>query len=100
MQQPRNASVSAKILMEVRRLTPRKESNYGKCPKGLVNFPIGGELGDMYLELKKRGIVHSTRDAFAQGLRCLHEKIVETDLKRAQLAAARRLNKEFDEETF
>jgi hypothetical protein len=54
----------------------------------------------MYLELKKRGIVHSTRDAFSQGLRCLHEKIMETDLKKAQLAAAKRLNREFDGDTF
>lgn len=68
--------------------------------KGLGNFSISGELGDMYLGLKKRGIVHSTRDAFAQGLRCLHEKIVETDFKRAQLAAAKGLNRELDEELF
>ncbi|MBS7633609.1 hypothetical protein KEJ15_08380 [Candidatus Bathyarchaeota archaeon] len=81
-------------------MTPRKESNYGKCRRVWVNFPISGELGDTYLELKKRGIVHSTRDAFAQGLRCLHEKIVETDLKRAQLAAAKRLNRELGEELF
>jgi hypothetical protein len=37
---------------------------------------------------------------FHKGLRCLHEKIMETDLKKAQLAAARRLNREFDEDTF
>jgi len=81
-------------------LAPRKESNYGKCRRVWVNFPISGELGVMYLELKKRGIVHCTRDAFSQGLRCLHEKIMETDLKKAQLAAARRLNREFDGDTF
>lgn len=54
----------------------------------------------MYIELKKRGIVHSTRDAFTQGLRCLHEKILEIDLKRAQLAATRRLSGEQNGEEF
>jgi hypothetical protein len=54
----------------------------------------------MYIELKKRGITHSTRAAFTQGLRCLHEKILEINLKRAQLAATRRLNKELNGEEF
>jgi len=39
-------------------------------------------------------IVHSTRDAFAQGLRCLQEKVTELDLKRAQLRASKRLEEE------
>jgi hypothetical protein len=54
----------------------------------------------MYFEFKRRGIVHSTRDAFTQGLRCLQEKIMEIDLKKAQLAATRRLSKELNEEDF
>lgn len=81
-------------------LTPRKESNYGERRKLWVNFELGGEPKDMYLELKKRGLVHSTRDAFTQGLRCLQEKIMEIDLKKAQLAATRRLSKELNEEDF
>jgi len=81
-------------------LTPRKELNSNEHRKLWVNFAISGEPGDMYLELKKRGIVHSTRDAFAQGLRCLHEKIMEIDLKKAQLAATKRLSRELNEEEF
>jgi hypothetical protein len=52
------------------------------------------------LELKRRGLVYSTRDVFTQGLRYLQEKIMEADLKKAQLAASRRLSKELDEDDF
>ena len=81
-------------------MTPKKEQSPREHRKLWVNFPLSGESSDMYIELKKRGIVHSTRDAFAQGLRCIHEKILEIDLKKAQLAATRRLNKELNEEEF
>jgi hypothetical protein len=81
-------------------LTPRKKSNYGERRKLWVNFELSGEPRDMYLEFKKRGLVHSTRDAFTQGLRCLQEKIMEIDLKKAQLVATRRLSKELNEEDF
>jgi len=60
-----------------------------------VNFPVSGEPLEIYLQLRGRGIVHSTRDAFVQGLRCLQAKVVEMDLKVAQLKASQRLNEEF-----
>jgi len=77
-----------------------KKSNYGERRKLWVNFVLDGEPSDVYFEFKRRGIVHNTRDAFTQGLRCLQEKIMELDLKKAQLAASRRLSKELDEEDF
>jgi hypothetical protein len=52
-------------------------------------------MAEVYLQLKERGIVHSTRDAFTQGLRCLHERVMEIDLKKAQLKASEKLNQEF-----
>jgi hypothetical protein len=81
-------------------LTPGKKSNYGERRKVWVNFVLSGEPYDLYLEFKKRGLVHSTRDVFTQGLRCLQEKIMEMDLKKAQLAASRRLSRELNEEDF
>jgi hypothetical protein len=81
-------------------LTPRKKSNYGERQKLWVNFELSGEPMKIYLEFKKRGLVHSTRDVFTQGLRCLQEKIMEMDLKKAQLAASRRLSRELNEEDF
>jgi len=81
-------------------LTPRKKLNYGERRKVWVNFVLSGEPCDVYFEFKRRGIVHNTRDVFTQGLRCLQEKIMEIDLKKAQLAASRRLSKELNEEDF
>jgi len=81
-------------------LTARKKSNYDERREVWVNFVLSGEPCDLYLKFKKRGIVHNTRDVFTQGIRCLQEKIMEMDLKKAQLAASRMLSKEFDEEDF
>jgi hypothetical protein len=53
-----------------------------------------GDPAEFFLELKRRGIVASSRDAVVQGIICLHEKVVERDLKTAQLAASRRLSEE------
>jgi len=76
-------------------MTPKVVLNSGKPRRIWVKFPITGEMAEIYLQLKERGIVHSTRDAFTQGLRCLHERVMEIDLKRAQLKASERLNQEF-----
>jgi hypothetical protein len=81
-------------------LAPRKKPNHGERRKLWVNFTLSGEPHEIYLELKKRGPVHNTRDTFTQGLRHLQEKIMEIDLKKAQLAASRRLNREFNGEEF
>lgn len=76
-------------------MTPKVMLNSGKLRRIWVKFLITGEMAEIYLQLKERGIVHSTRDAFTQGLRCLHERVMEIDLKRAQLKASERLNQEF-----
>jgi len=72
-------------------VTPKVVLEPGKPRRVWVNFPLSGEVAEVYLQLKERGIVHSTRDAFVQGLRCLQEKVTELDLKRAQLRASKRL---------
>jgi hypothetical protein len=66
-------------------------SNSGKSQKLWVNFVISGEPAEVFRQLKERGIVHSTRDAFTQGIMCLQEKIVRSDLKKAQLEATKSL---------
>ena len=43
------------------------------------------------MELKERGVVASIREAVVHGLIAFHEKIVDRDLKIAQLKASKRL---------
>lgn len=76
-------------------MAPKMVFSRGKPRRIWINFPISGEIAEIYLHLKERGIVHSTRDAFTQGLRCLQERVTELDLKRAQLKASERLDREF-----
>ena len=76
-------------------MTPKMMFSQSKPRRIWINFPINGEIAEIYLHLKERGIVHSTRDAFTQGLRCLQERVTELDLKRAQLRASERLDREF-----
>jgi len=76
-------------------MAPKTVFSQGKQRRIWINFPIGGEIAEIYFHLKERGIVHSTRDAFTQGLRCLQERVTELDLKRAQLRASERLDREF-----
>ena len=59
-----------------------------------VRCIISGEPARIFLELKRRGLVRSTRDAVVQGLMSLHERIVQRDLKLAQLKASQRLSEE------
>jgi hypothetical protein len=60
-----------------------------------VNCEITGEPAEIFVELKRRGIIHSARDAVVQGLMSLHEKVLQRDLQMAQLKASKRLNEEF-----
>jgi len=69
-----------------------KESNEAKI---FIKCAIIGEPAEIFLELKRRGIVRSARDAFVQGVICLNDKILQRDLKVAQLKASRRLEEEF-----
>jgi hypothetical protein len=77
-------------------VTPRKRTISGEPPdyKVSVRCIISGEPARIFLELKRRGLVRSTRDAVVQGLMSLHERIVQRDLKLAQLKASQRLNEE------
>ena len=72
-------------------MAAERGSNSGAREKLWVNFVISGEPAEVFRQLKKRGIVHSTRDAFTQGIMCLQEKIVRSDLKKAQLEATKSL---------
>lgn len=60
-----------------------------------IKCDILGEPAEIFIELKHRGLVRSARDAFVQGIMCLHEKVLERDLKLAQLKASRRLEEQF-----
>jgi len=60
-----------------------------------VNTQINGEPAQIFLELKRRGIISNARDAVIQGLMCLHERMLARDLQRAQLKASERLNQEY-----
>lgn len=43
---------------------------------------------------KRKGIVSSAREAVVQGIICLREKVLQTDLQMVQLEASRRLSEE------
>jgi hypothetical protein len=69
-------------------------SNGGQEHKVSVRCIISGDPAKIFLELRRRGLVRSTRDAVVQGLMSLHERVVQRDLKIAQLRASQRLNEE------
>jgi hypothetical protein len=75
----------------------RKGKIESEKPTQKVNIKcmVVGEPAEIFLELKRRGIVRSARDAFIQGIMCLNDKILHRDLKIAQLKASRRLEEEF-----
>ena len=41
---------------------------------------LEGDVLRMYRELRSRGLVKSTRDAFTQGITMFYEKVMERDL--------------------
>jgi hypothetical protein len=45
---------------------------------------LEGDVLRMYRELRSRGLVKSTRDAFTQGISVLYEKVMERDLLEAR----------------
>ena len=45
---------------------------------------LEGDVLRMYRELRSRGLVKSTRDAFGQGISALYEKVMERDLLEAR----------------
>jgi hypothetical protein len=50
-----------------------------------VNCTLKGKPAEILLELKKKGLVASVREAVVQGLLTLHTQIVERDLQEARL---------------
>jgi hypothetical protein len=62
--------------------------------KARINCEIRGKPAEIFNELKRRGLITSARDAVVQGLACLYEKVLERDLREAQLKASRRINTE------
>jgi hypothetical protein len=55
---------------------------------------LRGDPALIVLELKERWIVGSVREAVVQGLFAFYENILEKDLRRAQVASARRIAEE------
>ena len=52
-----------------------------------INTCISGQPAEILLELKRRGLATSNTDAIIQALIALYEKVVDRDLKAAQLKA-------------
>jgi hypothetical protein len=50
-----------------------------------VNCNINGDAARILLELKKRGVIQSNREAVVQGLFTLQEKVMKLDLEKAKL---------------
>jgi len=59
-----------------------------------VKCTLKEEPAHIVQELKERGVVASVREAVVHGLIAFHEKIVERDLKIAQLKASKRLDED------
>lgn len=59
-----------------------------------INCEIQGKPAEIFLNLKKRGLVTSARDAVVQGLTSLYERVLQRELQEAKLKASRRLGKE------
>jgi hypothetical protein len=57
----------------------------GTEPKVRINTKISGQPAEILLELKRRGLVTSNTDAIIQALMALYEKVVDRDLRAAQL---------------
>jgi hypothetical protein len=51
-----------------------------------INTQLNGEPAEIIMDLKRRGLVTSYRDAVIQGLLALHEKVLRRDLMRTNLA--------------
>jgi len=54
-------------------------------PSVRVNCNINEDAAKILLELKKRGVIQSNREAVVQGLFALHEKVIKLDLEKARL---------------
>jgi len=57
-----------------------------------VRCTLREEPARIILELKERGIVATIREAVVHGLMALHERVLERDLKEAQVKASKRVS--------
>lgn len=70
------------------------ESSENKPLKVEVRCTLKEDPARIILELKERGVVATVREAVVHGLLALHERILDRDLKEAQVKASKRLNDE------
>ena len=61
----------------------------GREPKVRINTTISGQPAEILLELKRRGLATSNTDAIIQALVTFYEKVVDRDLRAAQLRTLR-----------
>jgi len=67
---------------------------YEKVKAG-ISCEIKRSSAQIFLDLKKRGLVPSAIDAIVHGLTCFYEKVLLRVLQEAQLKVSRKLNEEF-----
>ena len=60
-----------------------------------INTVVIGEPAKWLNEWKRRGLVTSYTDAIIQALRAFNERVIEQDLKSAQLGNIKRTEEEF-----
>jgi hypothetical protein len=61
------------------------KNSVSRSPSVRLNMTLEGDPALWLLEWKNRGLVTSCHDAVNQAFRVFHQKIVEQDLKAAQL---------------
>lgn len=69
----------------------RKTTENSSGPRIRINTVVMGEPAKWLNEWKRRGIVTSYTDAVIQALRTFNEKVIEQDLKSAQLGNIQRI---------
>jgi hypothetical protein len=68
-----------------------KATENSNDPRIRINTVVIGEPAKWLNEWKRRGLVTSYTDAIIQALRTFNEKVIEQDLKSAQLGNIQRL---------
>lgn len=66
----------------------KRAYSHPNASKIRINTTVTGEPAKWLDEWKRRGLVTSYTDAIIQSLRAFNEKIVEQDLKAAQLGSS------------
>jgi hypothetical protein len=75
---------------------PLKKTNGNQDESKIrINTTVIGEPARWLSEWKRRGLVTSYTDAVIQALRVFNERMIEQDLKSAQLGNIRRIEEKF-----